>query len=354
MGAIVGYLLWIGGKEKLGHQGGWTYIISGFALILFGGIIDITDNFDSLNRYVIIGDTQAEALLEKVVGFLLGFCLLAVGFWRWIPLVVARWKSEEALKMAYSQLETTHKQQVETHDRVVRAERLATIGALAGTVAHDLRSPLGAISNAVYYLKRRMAAGESAQANPKIGQFLTIIEEGVQHSNRIITDLMVFAQVSTPSLLPTNLADVIEEALFAMEVRENVQVDKRFDPDLPPVLADSQQLLQLFVNLGNNAQDAMPDGGKLTITARMVDGFAELGFTDNGLGINDEDVKRVFDPLFTTKPKGTGLGLSICYQIVSQHHGSIDVVSKHGEGTTFTVSLPIAVDRSEAAEEVAG
>ena len=99
MGAIVGYLLWIGGKEKLGRQGGWSYIISGFGLILFGGIIDITDNFDSLNKYVIIGDTQAEALLEKVVGFLLGFCLLAVGFWRWIPMVVARWKSEEALKM---------------------------------------------------------------------------------------------------------------------------------------------------------------------------------------------------------------------------------------------------------------
>ena len=122
-------------------------------------------------------------------------------------------------------------------------------------------------------------------------------------------------------------------------------------PGLPQVLADDHALRRLFVNLVNNGMEAMPGGGELTLSARCVDGFVQVSVADTGPGIAEEHSKKIFDPLFTTKTQGTGLGLSICEKIVSQHHGSIRVDSKPGEGATFTVWLPMpdetaAVDRA--------
>ena len=110
---------------------------------------------------------------------------------------------------------------------------------------------------------------------------------------------------------------------------------RRFDD-----LSD-EQLRRVFMNLTMNAQDAMPEGGELTVSARRVDGFAEVAFSDTGVGISDEDVKKVFDPLSTTKSNGTGLGLAICQQIVSRHGGTIGVASQPSAGATFTVRLPL-------------
>ena len=248
---------------------------------------------------------------------------------------------EERVRQRTQELEEANEQLLEAQDQLVRTEKLAAIGQLAGGVAHDLRNPLGAVKNAAYYLKRKLVDSEVAQSNPRIGQFLGIIEEEVEHSNQIISDLMTFARVGTPSLSPTKLGEVIENALASVEVRENVQVVKQFDPDLPGVLADGEQLYRVCMNLAVNAQDAMPDGGELTVSARRTDGFAEVAFSDTGIGISEEDMKKIFEPLFTTKTKGTGLGLAVCQQIVSKHGGTIDVASKQGEGTTFTVKLPL-------------
>jgi signal transduction histidine kinase len=245
-------------------------------------------------------------------------------------------KADEAERAA----EDRQKANEKLIDQLLRAEKLAVIGQLSGGVAHDLRNPLGAINNAVYYLKRRLGASEEAQANPRIGQFLQVIEDEVAHSNRIITDLMGFARISPPSLSPANLGETIQDMLSSIEVRDNVRIVKRFEPELPEVLADPEQLRRVFINLTMNAQEAMPDGGELTISTRMVNGFAEVAFSDTGIGIPDENLKKVFDPLFTTKPKGTGLGLAVCQEIVARHSGTIDVASKRGEGSTFMVRLP--------------
>ena len=218
---------------------------------------------------------------------------------------------------------------------------MAALGQLAGGVAHDLRNPLGAIKNAVYYLTKKLSASELAQSDPRIGEFLQIVDEEVEHSNQIIADLMTFARVGTPSLSPTNLGKIVDNALSSMEVRENVHVVKQFAPDLPDVLADGEQLYRVFMNLAVNAQEAMIDGGQLTISTGRVDGVAEIAFSDTGIGISHKDMKKIFEPLFTTKTKGTGLGLAISQQMVSKHGGTLEVMSKPGEGTTFTVRLPL-------------
>ena len=248
---------------------------------------------------------------------------------------------EDRVRQRTQELEEANEQLLEAQDQLLRTEKLAAIGQLAGSVAHDLRNPLGVIKNAVYYLRRRLSGSEEAQSNPRIGQFLQIIDQEVEHSNQVIADLMTFARVNAPSLSPTDLLEVLESALSGMEIDEDVSVAKRFDADLPEVLADSEQLRRVFVNLTMNAQDAMPEGGALTVSARRMNGFAEVAFSDTGVGISYENVKKVFDPLFTTKSNGTGLGLAICQQIVSRHEGTIDVMSKPSAGATFTVKLPL-------------
>ena len=121
---------------------------------------------------------------------------------------------------------------------------------------------------------------------------------------------------------------------------EKVDVVTRFDPDLPQVEADGEQLYRVFTNLAINARDAMPDGGRLTVSTRQAEEFAEVAFSDTGIGIGEEVMKKIFEPLFTTKTKSTGLGLSVCQQIVAKHGGTLDATSKPEEGSTFTVKLP--------------
>ena len=247
---------------------------------------------------------------------------------------------EEANSTLEARVQERTRELEETQDQLVRNEKLAVLGQLAGGVAHDLRNPLGAINNAIYYLKKRLDSGETAQSNPRIGQFLQIAEEEVEHSNQIISDLMSFTRVGVSSLSPTNLGVALDGALVNMEIRDNVGVTKQIDPQLPEVMADGDQLYRVFINLANNALDAMPDGGELTISAHLEDGWAVVGFQDTGVGISEEDLKKVFEPLFTTKIKGTGLGLAVCQQIVEKHGGSIQVSSTPGEGSTFSVRLP--------------
>lgn len=251
-------------------------------------------------------------------------------------------RTNEQLGEANRTLEDTNKQLIDAQDQVVRTERLAAIGQLAGGVAHDLRNPLGAIKNPVYYLKKRLGTAEMAQSNLKIAQFLQIMEDQINNSNQIITDLLDFVRIQAPTLSATNLEEIIENAISSVEPRENVHIIKRFDPDLVEVLADGGQLQRVLINLTTNAQEAMPDGGELSISTQKAREFVEVAFSDTGLGIADEDIRKVFDPLFTTKTKGTGLGLAICQQILYKQGATIEVVSKLGEGTTFAVRLPSA------------
>ena len=253
---------------------------------------------------------------------------------------------EDRVSRRTLELEETNRQLVEAQDGLVRSERLAAVGQLAGGVAHDLRNPLGAVSNAVYYLKRRLAPTEAAQNNPRIIQFLDVIDEEVQHSNQIITDLTGFARTGTLELNPTDLAEVVRSAFATMDPSKGVELVTDIDHDLPLVMVDGQQFRRVIINLVNNGCEAMPAGGRLMVAARRDGDYARLEVSDTGDGIDDEHAAKIFDPLFTTKTQGTGLGLSICEKIIAQHGGTIEVDSQLSRGTTFTISIPLAPQES--------
>ena len=298
-------------------------------------------------------DDAKLVVLWTTIGTMGGLFFVLVGFVVVADVSISRsrrremWAAEEAnrtledrIMQRTQDLENTNEELLQAQSQLVRTEKLAAIGELAGSLAHDLRNPLGAINNAVYYLKQRLAPSEVAKSNPRIGQFLGVVEEEVEHSNRIISDLMAFARVNPPSLAPINLTTVVESAISEIQLEGSVNVVKTFEPDLPEVMADGEQLRRVFANLAKNGQEAMPEGGELIINGRKVNAYVEVTFTDTGVGISEEIMNKIFDPLFTTKSQGTGLGLSVCHQIVSKHGGTMDVLSVVGEGATFVVRLP--------------
>lgn len=220
-------------------------------------------------------------------------------------------------------------------ERLLRAERLATVGKLGSSIAHELRNPLAVINNSAYYLNKRL--GDS---DPKIAKHLEIIAREVQTSNGIITDLMNFVRVHELKTVPVEPNALIEHTLTRAAIPETVQVTCELAEQLPAVAVDADKMEQVFLNLINNAVQAMPEGGKLEISTGQENGHVLFGFTDSGCGIPPENLERIFEPLFTTKTKGIGLGLSIVKLLIEAHHGEIDVHSRVGAGTSFVVRLP--------------
>jgi len=255
--------------------------------------------------------------------------------------------SHEELKAANTELRVTEEELqaandklLETQEQLIRSEKLAAIGQLASGVGHELRNPLGAIKNASFYIRRRVANTDLPNTEPRVMEFLRIIDEEVNSANKVITDLLGFSRVGKPTVAPANIAGIIEDALRYTPVPENVELIKDINSNLPMVMVDGDQIKQVFLNIILNALQAMPEGGRLEIRASDKGKSVDVEFIDTGGGIPDSVKKKIFDPLFTTKAKGVGLGLSVCKTIIEHHEGDIRVKSKEGEGTTFTLSLP--------------
>jgi PAS domain S-box-containing protein len=229
----------------------------------------------------------------------------------------------------------------EKNGQLIRSEKLAAIGQLAGGVGHELRNPLSAIKNAVYYIKGKVASSELGQREPRVMEFLDIIDDEVNSSSKIITDLLGFSRVGKPSVSPARIEKIIEDALSHTPIPENIELTKKLDAGLPEINIDPDQIKEVVVNIITNAVEAMPEGGRLLIAAREKDKFLEVGVSDTGCGIPQESIDKIFDPLFTTKAKGIGLGLPVCKAIIDRHEGNITVESKVGEGTTFNIKLPL-------------
>jgi len=252
--------------------------------------------------------------------------------------------TEEELRAANEELQTANEELRETQEQLIRSEKLAAIGQLAGAVGHELRNPLGAIKNAVYYVKGKVAKSELGQKEPRVIEFLDIADDEVNSSNKIINDLLGFSRVGKPAVSPAQIEEVIEEALSHLTIPENIEVVKKLDADLPEVEIDTDQIRQVLVNMIMNAVQAMPEGGRLTISAREGDKFLEVEISDTGCGIPKEAIGKIFDPLFTTRAKGIGLGLAVCKAIIDRHQGHIEVESEVGKGATFTIRLPLKAE----------
>jgi signal transduction histidine kinase len=227
--------------------------------------------------------------------------------------------------------------QTEYQRRQVAAERLATIGKVAGGIAHELRNPLNVVKTSVYFLlNAKNASPEKTQTH------LERIERQVGLADGVITALNDFARLPAPQLNPVALEPCLRDVLELTHLPPSILVEwKIVERDLA-VLGDRSQLGIVFSNLMRNARDAMPDGGTLQLSAKCENGMVTITFGDTGKGISPEHLPHIFEPLYSTKAKGIGLGLSISRDIIQRHHGSLNVVSEPQSGTTFTVTLPVA------------
>lgn len=225
-------------------------------------------------------------------------------------------------------------------DQLIRADRLAAMGELTAGVAHEVRNPLGVIRASVQLL-------EDAHCDAsRIEEAAEVIKQEIDRLDRVIKALLDFGRPSKPTLVMTNINAVIEDVMLfttRFAFQSNVVLSAEKDESIPPVLGDPDQLKQVFLNLVTNAVQAMPDGGHISITTRQVGDYIEVTVKDDGPGIPERDLSKVFDPFFTKRAEGTGLGLTIVHRIIDEHDGHIEVESSE-RGTIFTVSLPVAVN----------
>jgi signal transduction histidine kinase len=221
-------------------------------------------------------------------------------------------------------------------EKLLRQERLATLGQVAGSVAHELRNPLGVISNAVYFLNLI-----TPQTEPRVQEYLTIIEQETRYAEKVVSDLLDQSRIKLPDRSQISVTELVQQALDRNPLSPHIRLTLDISAELPPVYVDPVQIVQVLGNLLSNAYQAMPDGGGLTIAARQNGQEVAIKVIDQGEGIAAEYMPRMFEPLFTTKQKGIGLGLSLSKNLVESNDGRIDVFSQTGQGSTFVVFLPV-------------
>jgi len=238
----------------------------------------------------------------------------------------------------------------ETQERLMRSEKLAMIGQLATNVSHEIFNPLTAILGWIQLLLVKTPKGDSR------GSHLKEIERLTRRITRLSQGLLTFSRQPSPFIHPVDVNKVMKETVSLIKgeiLNSKVKICKRLHPGLPKVTADADQLQQVFVNLISNALEAMPKGGRLTISTGLKGQgtrkeMIEISFTDTGYGIPREELDKIFEPFFTTKKgkRATGLGLAIAQEIVTNHQGMITVESSPGRGTTFRVWLPLKSEAS--------
>ncbi len=232
------------------------------------------------------------------------------------------------------------KEKEKLHAQLMQQSKLAAVGQLAGGVAHEINNPIGVILGFAQSLVKRIK-DDDPFAMP-----LKSIEREAARCKRLVGDLLTFSRVGKSQAEGMDVNKAIDETLSLVEAKakmRSIQLARNYQQDLPPLMANRNQLQQVVMNLCNNALDAMPNGGTLTITTLRSGTHFSIQVQDTGDGMTEEVKQRIFEPFFTTKEvgKGTGLGLSLCYEIIQRHNGTIEVESEVSRGTQFTVKLPL-------------
>jgi len=248
---------------------------------------------------------------------------------------------QNSLKDYYEQLEEIVEKRTreleQAQEKLIRSERLAAVGELASGVGHELRNPLNVIKNCAYLLN--LTIGDSNDEETR--NTLRLVEQQVEISNRIVTDLLDFTRVRRPSRSSIELDTLVKESLSWVAVPENVTVKENLDAKSSPVNVDAEQVGRSFANIISNGIQAISGEGELGISSGVNGKYAWVKFEDSGCGISAENMEKIFEPLFTTKSKGIGLGLAITRRLIEQNKGKVEVESQMGRGTTFTVRLPL-------------
>jgi signal transduction histidine kinase len=234
------------------------------------------------------------------------------------------------------ELETALGELREAQETLVRKEKLATLGLLAGGVGHELRNPLGVMTNAIYYLSAVMK-----DAPGEVKEYLEILRTQIALSEKIVGDLLDFARIKPPQWESVSLRHIVDAQLARAGPLEAVRIEHDFPADLPLVRVDRVQMGQVVLNLIMNGLQAMNGKAVLTFRGRHTGaGVVRLDVIDTGMGMTPDQMRRVFEPLYTTKARGIGLGLAVSQGLVRANGGTISAESKPGAGTTMSISLP--------------
>lgn len=259
----------------------------------------------------------------------------------------AHYHLEETVKRRTAALEAEIQERKRLETAKLQAERLAMVGTMAAQVAHEIRNPLGSMTFNLDLIHREI--DQLAQAGGySPGEARTLVHEmreEVRRIQRVIEDYLQFARLPKLQRQPVMLNEFLDQklAFLGSELeQDNVKLRTHFDPALPVINADAEQLWQAMLNLIRNSSQAMPEGGELTIGTWRDSGRVLLRVSDNGKGMTDDQLKQLFVPFFTTKKGGTGLGLALVQQIVTEHGGHVECESASGKGSTFTLFLPLA------------
>ncbi|RLC89181.1 MAG: hypothetical protein DRI79_07410 [Chloroflexi bacterium] len=240
----------------------------------------------------------------------------------------------------YSELADFAKELERSQAQLVQAEKMAAIGRLAASIAHEINNPLQAIHNSLHLSLR-----EGLEDDKRL-QYLSMAQAEVQRLIEIVQRMLDFYRPSRGGAVPTDVNSIVENVLTLAHKRlqyGGVRVLTHLAPDLPPVPVVPDQITQVFLNIVINAIEAMPSGGDLRLET-LLSGDGEwvlTSFQDTGQGMSPEQITNLFEPFYTTKPTGTGLGLAISYGIIERHGGAIEVSSRPGQGATFVVKLPV-------------
>ena len=229
------------------------------------------------------------------------------------------------------------KEKKRLEEELMRSERLVALGRLVTGVAHELRNPLAIVKATVQVLEGEFKTVQGLK------EYTKVICDQVDRGNLVIKELLDFGRPSKPIVSPTELNCLLESVLtftYPMLRQNKIELEKRFEPNLPLVNIDTDRMKQVFVNLIINSVQAMQGGGKLIIKSIVKEETIEVNFIDSGTGIEANDLTRIFDPFYTTRDDGAGLGLSISYQIIHMHIGNIWVAETSSRGTTMAVSIP--------------
>ncbi|PKN77821.1 MAG: sensor histidine kinase [Candidatus Cloacimonetes bacterium HGW-Cloacimonetes-1] len=315
------------------------YPVLSSARLLVDGVYYYSEGFEQSHKCIsaeIMVNYQPRGIIEVFYQTISAYSS-PVAFLREEEQLLKTVAQQIALIIERKQIEETN---AKLQEQLRHADRLATLGQLVAGIAHEINEPLGTILGFSQLLQSSYEVSDAMAAD------IQKIVNATLHGREIVRKLMLFSRQMPPKKAEINLNRIIEEGFYLIENRcskQGVEIVRDLDPDLPEVIADPGQMHQVIVNLAVNAMQAMPDGGLILIKTRIVDSYVELSVSDNGIGMDEDLIKKIFIPFFTTKDinQGTGLGLSVVHGIVTTHNGKIKVESELGKGSIFRVLLKV-------------